>query len=76
MAIPVNDEYITTDQLATLTHSRPQTWRKRRLTGDGPPFIKLGSRVLYRREDVNRWLAERVRQSTSDPGPAGNGGQS
>lgn len=44
-------------------------------TGDGPPFVKWGSRVLYRRCDVDRWLAERVRRSTTEPRPAASGGQ-
>jgi predicted DNA-binding transcriptional regulator AlpA len=36
------------------------------LTGNGPPFIKIGARtVRYRRDDLERWLAEREVQSTS-----------
>lgn len=27
--------------------------------GEGPPKIKLGRRVLFRRESVEKWLAER-----------------
>lgn len=27
--------------------------------GDGPPYTKLGRRVLYLGEDLNRWLDER-----------------
>ena len=61
-----NPDYITTKQLAELTHSKEQTWRRRRLTVDGPPFVKWGNRVLYRRHDVDQWLSERLRTSTSD----------
>lgn len=42
---------------------------KRRLYGDGPKYIKVGRRkVVYRREDLDAWLAERVRCSTSEVG--------
>jgi hypothetical protein len=32
----------------------------------GPPFAKLGRRVVYRREDLDAWLTERRRSSTSE----------
>lgn len=33
------------------------TWRK---AGKLPPAIRFGRRYFYRREDVDRWLEERV----------------
>lgn len=37
-----------------------QTLAKARcLASDGPPYIKLGRRVLYAREDLDRYVAER-----------------
>jgi len=45
-----------------------QTLAKMRVTGDSPPFHKVGRRVLYDRADLDRWLAERRRRSTSDAG--------
>ena len=44
-----------------------ETWRVR---GGGPKFLKAGSRVFYRRRDLDAWLAERERASTSDTGKA------
>lgn len=41
-----------------------------RQRGGGPPFIKIGRRVLYDWEDVRSWLNNRKRQSTSDIGDA------
>ena len=35
------------------------TVRRWRLLGHGPAFIKLGSAVRYRPEDVSRWVASR-----------------
>jgi predicted DNA-binding transcriptional regulator AlpA len=42
-----------------------RTLERFRLTGDGPPYVKAGRRVAYRREDLDRWIADRVRTSTS-----------
>jgi len=42
--------------------------------GGGPPYIRLSSRrIRYRRRDLDRWLTSRMRTSTSDPGPGGDG---
>lgn len=38
--------------------------------GGGPRMLKLGARVLYRRRDLDSWLAARERASTSDRGEA------
>lgn len=50
-----------------MSHRTLQTWR---VTGDGPPFIKLGSNVRYDPAAVDDWLASRTRRHTADPGPA------
>ncbi len=43
------------------------TLTKMRLTGDGPPFIKVGPRaVAYRKTDLDAFLEARVRRSTSE----------
>lgn len=43
------------------------TLTKLRLTGDGPPFVKVGPRaVAYRKSDLDAWLEAHVRHSTSD----------
>jgi excisionase family DNA binding protein len=38
--------------------------------GGGPRMLRLGSRVVYRRRDLEAWLATRERTSTTDRGPA------
>lgn len=42
------------------------TLQKDRVQGSGPPYIKFGRQVRYRPSDVQAWLAERVRRSTSE----------
>ena len=47
----------------------PRTAEKWRVTGEGPPFLKIGRRVLYDLGDLEDYLASCRRRSTSDPGP-------
>jgi predicted DNA-binding transcriptional regulator AlpA len=46
-----------TIELARRTGLATSTLTKMRLRGDGPPFVKLGSRVLYDDAAVDAWLA-------------------
>jgi hypothetical protein len=38
---------------------------RKRCTGGGPAFVKLGARVTYRREDLDAWIAANRRYSTN-----------
>jgi hypothetical protein len=37
-----------------------------RIRGLGPPFVRLGGRVYYRRLDVESWIASNLRRRTAD----------
>lgn len=41
------------------------TLEKLRLTGGGPPYMKVGKVVLYDPNDLDTWLASHRRRSTS-----------
>ena len=56
----------TTDEAARYLRLQKQTLEAWRLKGIGPVFVKLGRRVVYRREALERFMAERERRSTSD----------
>lgn len=43
------------------------TLEKKRCSGDGPPFIRLGRAVVYDTRDLDAWLAEHRVRSTSEP---------
>lgn len=65
--LPDDDELISDVTLAAETQTPQSRWQKARLTGDGPPFVKLGHLVRYRRGDVRAWLASHQRfTSTSE----------
>jgi hypothetical protein len=56
---------LTTKQLAQRIN-RSESWvEKSRLTGQGPPFIKLKSGCLYDPDDIDQWLEGLKRRSTS-----------
>lgn len=63
---PTNDdELLTTEELAAFTKTPKSRWDKARLTGDGPPFIKLGHLVRYRRSDAFSWINAQPRLSST-----------
>jgi predicted DNA-binding transcriptional regulator AlpA len=55
-------------EAALLLGLSPRTLERYRVTGFGPSFVKAGRRCLYRPQDVDAWIASRVRTSTSDLG--------
>jgi DNA-binding transcriptional MerR regulator len=57
---------LSTKDLAARIGIRPKTLDNWRSLGVGPAFYRLGSRVVYDLADVDAWLAERRRTSTSD----------
>jgi predicted DNA-binding transcriptional regulator AlpA len=42
------------------------TLEKKRLTGEGPPFIRLGRTIVYDTRELDTWLAGRRAASTSE----------
>jgi len=61
-------DVMTTTESANYLRLQKNTLEVWRLKGIGPKFLKLGRRVLYRRRDLETFMAERERSSTSDNG--------
>ena len=62
-AMTLQDEKLTTRQLAIELKRAPETlvrWRSLRM---GPPYIRIQGRVLYSRTDVDRWLQDQSVQA-------------
>ncbi|MCB2226207.1 MAG: helix-turn-helix domain-containing protein [Desulfarculaceae bacterium] len=51
-----------------------RTLENLRYRGGGPRFIKLGSAVRYRREDLDAWVEAGLQESTASPAGPGPGG--
>jgi len=54
-------------QAAAYVGLSPSTLAKMRLRGDGPVYAKAGPRVvIYDRADLEKWLENQKRRSTSE----------
>ncbi len=58
-------EILDTLEAASYLKLAAVTLERRRIQGDGPPYLKLGKSVRYRRGDLDVWLASRLIRSTS-----------
>ena len=55
------DEFLSDAQLCALLRVTTRTTARWRVEGNGPSFVRAGGRrVLYRRTDLDRWLAGRT----------------
>jgi predicted DNA-binding transcriptional regulator AlpA len=60
-------EILLTAEAAEHVKLSASSLEKARVRGDGPPFIRIGSRkVGYLAADLDKWLESRRRTSTSD----------
>jgi predicted DNA-binding transcriptional regulator AlpA len=54
-------------QAADYLGLKPSTLAKMRVRGDGPRYAKLGRKiVVYETDDLDQWIEERKRSSTSE----------
>jgi len=67
---PMRDDASYLDTRAAAAHLglSPRTLDRYRVSGEGPEFYKLGTRVRYRLADLEAWTQSRRRRSTSDDG--------
>ena len=52
-------DLLTTAEVAQVTRAPESTLRYWRHCGIGPRSFRVGRRVVYRRDEVDRWLRER-----------------
>jgi excisionase family DNA binding protein len=60
----MTSEYMITREVAELLRTSPETLRYWAWQGKGPRSFKAGRRRLYRRADVEAWVAEREREAS------------
>ena len=63
---PEYGAYLRSPELVAYLRVGKSTPAKWRLTGFGPPYTKLGRTILYRKLDVDEWVANRLQRSTSE----------
>lgn len=59
-------EILNTKEAANYVRLGKPTLERFRISGDGPPYAKLGGAVRYRRSDLDAWLSSRLIRSTSE----------
>jgi hypothetical protein len=57
---------LTPIEAAAILKVKPNTLAKWRVTGEGPPFIRVGRSVRYRARDIACFIDRRTRHSTSE----------
>jgi hypothetical protein len=62
--------YFKTQEAADYLKVSRRMLEKKRLSGGGPRYRKLGARVVYALADLESWAEAGLRTSTSDPGQA------
>ena len=55
---PILSDWIARAELARELNVTPDTLARWAAAGMGPPQVKVGRRVMYRRASVEKWLAE------------------
>jgi predicted DNA-binding transcriptional regulator AlpA len=60
-------ELLDEREVAEITGESTRTWERRRASGDGPPYYRLGRSIRYDRNEVLEWVRQRRRKSTSEP---------
>ena len=57
---PILGDYLSEDEAAReLGYRHKRTLWRWRSQGNGPPYVRVGQRVMYRRSSIATWLADR-----------------
>jgi len=60
------------EQQAAIFLGMSISWMQRtRWEGGGPPFVKMNHAVRYRQTDLEKWIEDRLQNSTSENGGGG-----
>ena len=55
---PMHDQLLTLSEAAEILRTPVATLRYRRHLGIGPDGFRVGRRVMYRIEDLDRWITQ------------------
>ena len=68
-ALTTRAKYLNNREAAEYLGLSVRTMNRYRVTGDGPPYYRLGNRVRYVRAELDEWVTGSRRTSTSDDDP-------
>lgn len=59
----LTDNYFTEAEVCEVLGIKLVTMKSRRSRGDGfPPFVKIGRKILYPKEEFSKWIKNQVVQ--------------
>lgn len=64
----LKDSLLTSRDAAKMLNMSVYWMERKRWLGDGPKYLKVGRAVRYRLSDLEEYLSDRGRNSTSDIG--------
>jgi predicted site-specific integrase-resolvase len=70
----MQQKHLNQKELARRWNISHRTLERWRWAGQGPHFLKIGGRVVYRAEDILAFEREQLRQSTLAPALTGTSG--
>lgn len=59
--------YLTETDAAARSTLSARTLQEYRKKGGGPPYLKVGHRIVYRRDDLDRWMTGHAVSSQAVP---------
>jgi hypothetical protein len=65
----VTEKHLNQVELARRWSLSPRTLERWRWRRQGPPFLRIGGRVVYRMSDVETFEASRLHQTAAPPEP-------
>jgi hypothetical protein len=71
--VAIESELLTPQEYAHVRRSSIRTLDRERAEGRGCPFVRLGSRIFYRRRDIDRYIETQVRGGEFCAADAGAG---
>ena len=63
---PIPPRYLRTPEAARFLGLSGRTLEKHRTYGTGPRYAKIGGRVVYQLDDLQKWVRRGEKASTSD----------
>ena len=67
--VAMNIRHLNQVELSSRWNISPRTLERWRWIGEGPQYLKIGGRVVYRLEDIERYESERLRLVEADAEP-------
>lgn len=59
------EKYLNPEKTSRYIGAAVQTLARWRFEGEGPPFIRVGRKIMYAADDLDEWMAARRVSSTS-----------